>query len=154
MHFILYLKYELLTDLNKETVIDKLQLWTSKQKPFEANNPAKFWGEVFEDGFRITRRIRRGHNWNPVINGKLRAAKKGTKIKVEMSLHLVTKIFSIALLVGNFLIMLTNPNELLSSLLFILFLYLITLIFWNLEVRKSREFLDQILGFPSLNDES
>ena len=104
MNWLPYEKWEVRTPVDVPTLVGGLQKWVVPYKFLQQLTPwqldtNRFWGKVTPDGFRITRIVRRGNSFKPVIKGKFLESPDGTTIRVTMNLNTFVIAFLVFLFV-------------------------------------------------------
>lgn len=113
----------------------------------------KFNGMIGQEGFRISKVVRRGETFLPLISGKVESTARGSIIFLKFQLFPATVFFlvfwSIVLLgfAGFYFFALKNINY--GSLCISLFAvnYLLGIFFFRRQVRLSREIFHELINF-------
>ncbi len=127
--------------------------WVTKSPhiPRESGPTLLFNGWVDEMDFEVSRIITHPENYLPVITGKIEATSTGTIIFIQYHLFFSTLMFlcfssAFCLLFGVFLMALRHSYFYGGATLFLgLVNYTIAMANFNLQVRKSREVLYELL---------
>lgn len=165
--FLPYEKYTIHTRLSEEEVVKRLQSIIEYRNPFTLNifktasAYRSYEGKISEKTFKMSRIISYRNSFLPVIKGTVSTYLDKTEVAVSMQLVLFVKIFIIFWLtatgivaLGVSIVILTalfqlNFNKLSFALLIpigmFFFGYLLTLLAFKGEAKKSREELDTLL---------
>lgn len=151
--FLLYERYVLITKL---TSVDVTKLISTTLLP-QQNSEALYQGEITRDAFRITRISKYRNSFLPIIKGKISAVLNRTEISITMKPPVSTVIFLLIWIcftgVGCLKVIfpglfnLSNEDKPIWFLPF-LFLsggYLIAILSFKSESRKSKQFLEMLL---------
>ncbi|MFN3758350.1 MAG: hypothetical protein ACK4SF_03955 [Algoriphagus aquaeductus] len=147
----------LVSPLSKEEVLGHLMRVTREVNFLDSrtyqNDQIKFNGMVGREGFRISRAIKKGETFLPLLIGKLENTPRGSIIFLEYRLFPSALFFlifwSIVLLAFSafYLFFLPNLSYSLICLLLAIGNYGLGLLFFNRQYRLSREVFHQLINF-------
>ncbi len=126
------------------------------------NGPTKEYEGII-DGYRfnISRIIRGRNSFQPRITGTVQPDTTGARIEIKMQLHLFVLIFSVfwGLMVAAFLIVdVTSANmrysyvDTLLPIFMLIIFYLMVILGFKTETKKSRRFFEQLLDAKIILD--
>ena len=155
VHFIPHAKYEIRTELKRSEVLERILSEISTQSRIDKllnNNRKNFRGSIGTDTFKLRKILDHRNSWNPTLKGKLYEDATGTTIKLRINIHPVVLIFSIvwSTLILTFGLEGTNSIEqALWPLGMIIFLYVLTFIFFNIATEQAVNALNKAIGKDS-----
>ncbi len=157
MNLIPYHTETLVSPLSKEEVLGHLMRVTREVNFLDPrsylNDQIKFNGIVGREGFRISRSIKKGDTFLPLLIGKLEDTPRGSIIFMEYRLFPSAVFFlafwSIILTAFSAYYLLAQPNLSYSLICFMLAIsnYGLGLMFFNRQYRLSREVFHQLINF-------
>nr|WP_287939060.1 hypothetical protein [Algoriphagus sp.] len=147
----------LVSPLSKEEVLGHLMRVTREVNFLDSrtyqNDQIKFNGMVGREGFRISRAIKKGETFLPLLIGKLENTPRGSIIFLEYRLFPSALFFlifwSIVLLAFSAFYLFFLPNLSYSLICFLLAIgnYGLGLMFFNRQYKLSREVFHQLINF-------
>ena len=105
---------------------------------------AEFKGEVFEDGFKISRILLYRNSFSPVVTGSFVPNGSGTNIQIKMAIHTFTAVFMAIWLAITCYILVTNYSSPLFAIGALVFGIVLTLGGFWWEARKQKPRLIEI----------
>ncbi|KIC64331.1 hypothetical protein [Chryseobacterium taiwanense] len=153
-----YLPFEHLiytTNLSEQNVIRILsENVGAKRKPFTSNNGStkEYEGTITENNFEINRIIKNRNSFLPQITGTIQENTYETQIEVKMKLHRLVSIFMIfwcTFVIFFLIITLIKSkgiisNDLVFPLCMLLFAYLLTMLGFKMESKRSKKDLEKM----------
>lgn len=136
------------SSLKEDELIERLAKQVEFRNTFINHDSRKFFeGQIVNNKFEIERKINYRNSFLPKILGAIETDTDGTKIYVNMKLNVFAKIFSIIwcgfmLLLG--IVLLSKNIFELQPFYMIVFLYIMTMVFFKFESIKSKELLQNI----------
>ncbi|UWX62508.1 hypothetical protein N0B40_09485 [Chryseobacterium oranimense] len=147
-----YLPFERITyktNLSEQEVLTRLSDFVEPKKFGLGRNPIKgYEGSVNSNSFEISRVIQYRNSFLPKINGIIQKNNYETEIQVTMKLDLFVLIFLIfwCSITASVFIMISLTEKKISieffmPLLMLVFVYIMTMLCFKFESKKSKEFL-------------
>ena len=143
-----------------DEVVEPYKTWRWKGIWKEAfDNP--YEGKITGQTFEISRLTNYKNSFKPIIKGKVKQKNYGTLIEVELGLHLIVKLIGLFWLGGVFLGFLAfyfsaGPEDgfeplALIPLAMIAFAYIIMMIAFQYEVKKTSAFFEELWSAKIVN---
>ena len=152
MLYLPYEKYEIELKLSpkevKERIFNNVETYLSFIFIMFYGSSKVFKGEFDDNKFFISRIIRGANSFLPIIKGVIYPDGSGCKIKIIMKLNvfvLVLWIFFIAFFLVN-LLSINFKEQNYENFLMLIFIYFFCIIPFNLEVKKAKQLLTEILN--------
>lgn len=157
MNLIPYHTETLVSPLSKEEVLGHLMRVTREVNFLDSrtyqNEQIKFNGMIGREGFRISRSIKKGDTFLPLLIGKLEDTPRGSIIFLEYRLFPSAVFFlafwSVILLAFSAFYLFFLPNFTYSLICFLLAIgnYALGLLFFKRQFKLSREVFHQLINF-------
>lgn len=146
MNFIPFKKLVINSELNENELITRLKDCVEPSR-FSWNNfrnsPKLYVGRISEKEFAIRGIIRGRNSFLPYVHGRIGTKENGTQIIITLRLHFVVLV--VLLFFASFLIFATIKYHEIAPLIFIFFIYVMTMYLFNKECNKTKSDLQNML---------
>lgn len=148
MILIPYKKVLLITKLSQDQIKNRLsnivekESWTSAFR-LRSNSQKSYIGKVLNNSFKIYRLFKGRNSFVPIIIGKFETSLIGTSISLKMRLHFIVNLilcwFALIVFIPSYNLynLHKDKDALLIGLAIFLFIYSVTLYFFQSECRRS-----------------